>query len=399
MLLKQCAVSLNIMQNRYHILLLTSSYPASTEDSRSSAGLFVKDFAHELSKKMKVTVITENTQKAGEGPPASLESGFRVIRFPWAGMDRPLSTLRFPKDLHLIFSVIFGGIWAASKFSRINQVDVALALWAIPSGVWALLLKWLHGIPFVVWCLGSDIWDYGRKPITNQMLCIILRQAMVLFADGYQLKDDVQSLSGKKCLFLPSSRRLPIDVSAKANIIPGKLNYLFIGRYHPNKGPDLLIEAIAKLDPSIKEKVHFHLFGGGHLEKRLRRMIDGENLSNVITMNGYIDQKDAVAYLKACDGLIIPSRVESIPVVLSDALQTGCPVLVSDVGDMGKLVRKYRAGIAFPPNSPTKLADAIEKGFANKEDYTEGRRRLFEIFDLSRSVESFVETTFRNFSR
>lgn len=387
------------MQNRAHILLLTSSYPTSGDDPRASAGLFVKDFAHELSKRMKVTVISQMTEGMDTGRTTQFDSGIGVVRFPWAGMGRPLSTLNFPKDLHLMFSVILGGIWASFRFSRKNKLDVVLALWAIPSGIWAIILKWLYGIPYVVWCLGSDIWDYGSNSISREAIRIILRQASVLFADGFQLGEDVQALSGKRCLFLPSSRRMDIDISAKTDIMPARKNYLFIGRYHPNKGPDILIEAIAKLDPLLRKQVHFHFFGGGPLEKTLKQKIQQEGLSDIITLKGYIEQKEAVAYLKACDALIIPSRVESIPVVLSDALQTGCPVLVSDVGDMGRLIREYGAGIVFPSNSPTQLAEAIEKGVSKVENFSEGRKRLLDVFDLSRSVERFVEITLRNISR
>jgi glycosyltransferase involved in cell wall biosynthesis len=298
-----------------------------------------------------------------------------------------------------MFSVILGGIWASFRFSRKNKLDVVLALWAIPSGIWAIILKWLHGIPYVVWCLGSDIWDYGSKSGSRDAIRIILRQASVLFADGFQLGEDVQALSGKRCLFLPSSRRMDIHISAKTDIMPARKNYLFIGRYHPNKGPDILIEAIAKLDPLLRKQVHFHFFGGGPLEKTLKQKIQQEGLSDIITLKGYIEEKEAVAYLKACDALIIPSRVESIPVVLSDALQTGCPVLVSDVGDMGRLIKEYGAGIVFPSNSPTQLAEAIEKGVSKVENFGEGRTKLLDVFDLSRSVERFVEITLRNISR
>ena len=182
------------MKNRPHILLLTSSYPMSAYDPKAAAGLFVKDFAHELSKKMQVSVLSQMTEKASSGRATQFDSGIEVIRFPWIGMDRPLSTLRFPKDLHLIFSVISGGMWASLRLSRQKKIDVILALWAIPSGIWALLLKCLYGMPYVVWCLGSDIWDYGSKPIMRKGVRIILRQSSVLFADGFQLKADVQDI-------------------------------------------------------------------------------------------------------------------------------------------------------------------------------------------------------------
>jgi len=186
------------------------------------------------------------------------------------------------------------------------------------------------------------------------------------------------------------------DPSVKADLVPDKKNYLFIGRYHYNKGPDILIEAITKLDPLVKKKVYFHFFGGGPLESRLKKMIKTYDLTGVICLKGYIEQKEAAAYLRGCDALVIPSRIESIPVILSDAMQLECPVLVSDVGDMGKIVRMNKAGIIFPSNSPVKLAKAIEKSFYEKENYAEGRKKMVAMFDLPRTVETFVNRLSEN---
>ena len=97
------------MKNRPRILLLTSSYPMSENDAKAAAGLFVKDFAHELSKKMNVSVITQMTVQQRINRSILFDSGIEVIRFSWAGVNRPLSTLRFPKDLPLILSVILNG--------------------------------------------------------------------------------------------------------------------------------------------------------------------------------------------------------------------------------------------------------------------------------------------------
>lgn len=389
-------VSFGIMENKPRILLITSSYPMSENDAKAAAGLFVKDFAHELSKKMNVSVITQMTVRQRLNRSTQFDSGIEVIRFSWAGVNRPLSTLRFSKDLHLILSVILKGIWTSLKIMRTKKIDVILALWAIPSGLWALVPKWIYKTPYVVWCLGSDIWDYGSKPILSKMLRVILNQSSVLFADGFQLKDDVQTLSRKKCLFLPSSRLMDVNTTAKAVLMPDKKNYLFIGRYHYNKGPDILIEAIAKLDPVVRKQVYFHLFGGGPLESHLRKMIKEYDLIDVICLKGYIEQKEAAAYLKGCDALVIPSRIESIPVILSDAMQLECPVLVSDVGDLGKIVRMYKAGIIFPSNSSDKLAKAIEKSFYEKDNYAEGRKEIIAMFDLSRTVETFTKTIYEN---
>ena len=52
--------------------------------------------------------------------------------------------------------------------------------------------------------------------------------------------------------------------------------------------------------------------------------------------------------------------------------------------------------IIFPSNSPDKLAKAIERSFYEKENYTEGRKKLIAMFDLSRTVETFMKTICEN---
>ena len=348
--------------------------------------MFVKDFAHELAKKTKLVVLTQHT---GRGPVILHESNFQVIRFQWSGRDKALSTFRFPRDLFLMSSVIIRGFFASLKIAKGHKFHHTLALWAIPSGLWALFLKWIYSIPYTVWCLGADIWDYKKNPITRWLLRLILRQAQSIYADGHKLKEDVRSLCGKKCDYLASSRRLPNHVSVKADIRQDKKNYLFIGRYHPNKGPDILLQAIARLNPLIREKAHFHLFGGGALRPILEEFISSQYLSDVVTLHGYIDEELATAYLRACDAVIIPSRKDTISLVVSDALQTGTPIIASDAGDMGYFLKKYNAGTVVPSNCPEELAKAIESNVPKKRKISAGQADLMKLLDITKSAGRF----------
>ena len=89
--------------------------------------------------------------------------------------------------------------------------------------------------------------------------------------------------------------------------------------------------------------------------------------------------------------LIIPSRIESIPVVLSDAAQADCPVVVCDVGDMGKIVKRFGNGVVVQPEP-----DSIRKGLtqiwdAARNDFQPGCRRMAAEFSLARSAHKVIE--------
>jgi glycosyltransferase involved in cell wall biosynthesis len=64
--------------------------------------------------------------------------------------------------------------------------------------------------------------------------------------------------------------------------------------------------------------------------------------------------------MRTCDWLVIPSRIESIPLIFVDALQMRLPIIAADVGDLGKLVRRFGVGKVVPPTNHVALAAAMQ---------------------------------------
>jgi glycosyltransferase involved in cell wall biosynthesis len=274
-----------------------------------------------------------------------------------------------------------------------KKVDLVLALWALPAGHWGREVQRRFGVPLAVWSLGSDIWIYGRLPLFKLWVRKILNQCTYCFADGFSLAEEVRALSGRSCSFLPTTRILPKGGLPKLPFDPHKIHYLFIGRYHKNKGPDVLLEAIHLIDLERLSKIQFHFFGAGPLERDLKRRVIQYGLKENVTIQGPVDQTMIAALLQQCHSLILPSRIESIPVILSDALQLDCNLIVTDVGDMGPLVRSYRAGMVVDKESPEKLKEAIlDQWKREKGEFREGRRKLYTLFDLKESVGNFLKT-------
>src|SRR5262249_45407871 len=133
----------------------------------------------------------------------------------------------------------------------------------------------------------------------------------------------------------------------------------------------------------------FHLLahGSGPLEDEVRSRVRELGLEQMITIAGPTSAGQVEVILRRARGLIVPSRIESIPLVLGDAMQMELPVLVTDVGDMGKLVREHRAGIVCKPEIGD-LARALSEFIRAPGQYpTESLRRLL---DIERSAERFL---------
>ena len=83
----------------------------------------------------------------------------------------------------------------------------------------------------------------------------------------------------------------------------------------------------------------------GPLEGDLKMIYERLDLKNFVFLNGPIHAQEYSNYLRKVSYLLIPSRVESIPLVFSDALQMGTPVISTPVGDLTHLIEKYQCGI------------------------------------------------------
>jgi glycosyltransferase involved in cell wall biosynthesis len=133
------------------------------------------------------------------------------------------------------------------------------------------------------------------------------------------------------------------------------------------------------------------MYGTGPLAVFLHEKIQELKLSDVVAVHGVIGDADLVQGIRLSKAVLIPSRQESIPVILSDALQLGRPVIVSDVGDMGALVRGYHAGIVVPPGDSHALAEAmLAMEHIEREDFAAGIDSLNQLFDVSTTAKTWL---------
>lgn len=371
------------------IALVSTSYPDEKPGSEA-AGSFVEDFAKALSTEIPVTVIApgRNDSECDEGR-------VRVRRF--AVPMTPLSLLNPANPLHWtrISSTLTAGRRALEAVLDAEDIDHVLALWALPSGWWAQAAARRHGIGYSTWALGSDIWSLGRIPVVRGVLRRVLDRAEGRYADGLQLCADVERLCGKPCAFLPSSRRLHVErIEPIASAPPYKL--AFLGRWHPNKGVDLLLEALEGLsDEDWSRIAEVRVFGGGPLEDQVhasgRRLAES---GRPVSIGGFLAKDDAARLLGWADYLVLPSRIESIPVIYSDALQVGTPLIATPVGDLPRLFERNETGLLARDASAASLLAAIRAAVSDDASrFAESLETARAGFDVSAAVRQFVDDT------
>lgn len=369
------------------LLIVTTSYPDDS-DGAAAAGVFVRDFALALVEQgHQVSVIAPSqTSRITD------ENNVRVQRF--AVPKLPLSLLKphDPRDWTAIIHTLRQGQHHVNHICATDRPDYIFALWALPSGAWARKASRRYGIPYGTWALGSDIWSLGKIPLIRQGLRHVLRHAAHRYADGLQLAQDVTDISGLNCDFLPSARRLLVtNPRTIASTPPYRL--AFLGRWHPNKGIDLLLEVLEQLTDNDWQRIeHLRIFGGGAMHAQVHqhcaRLIA---LGRPIEIGGFLDQSAASELLNWTDFVLIPSRIESIPVIFSDAMQARRPVIAMPTGDLPTLLNEHGCGELAADISAAAFAFALRKALqSNASEYASGTQSACARFDIAESARRFA---------
>ena len=151
------------------------------------------------------------------------------------------------------------------------------------------------------------------------------------------------------------------------------MKLLTVGRLHPQKGIDLAVEAARILREKGVEFLWL-VAGDGSERPKLQRKIDQYGLGDYFRLIG--SRSNPYAYMRACDILVQPSRVEGKSIVLDEA-KILCKPIVS--------------------TSYTTVGDAIEHGVTgwitemNGEALAEGIARMIRDHELRSSLSAQLQ--------
>lgn len=131
---------------------------------------------------------------------------------------------------------------------------------------------------------------------------------------------------------------------------------LFVGRLDPVKGLRVLLAAMHRLLPEIPT-LHLTLVGDG--PDRANLEAEAASLGDRVTFTGYLSQDAVAQKMQDSDVFVLPSFAEGVPVVLMEAMASGCPVIATQVAGVGELVEPGIHGLLVAPGDLDALTDAI----------------------------------------
>lgn len=154
-----------------------------------------------------------------------------------------------------------------------------------------------------------------------------------------------------------------------------------VGRLEPQKGVDVMLEAVARVD-----RVTLDIVGDGSLRDALASQVSSLGLDDRVRLVG--QQGDVPQRMRDADIFVHAARWEGFGLVLLEAMSAGLPVVSTNVGAIPEVVDDGVTGVLVDPDQPDALAAAIRALAADPQRRRAlgdaGRSRLEDQFGVER---------------
>ena len=193
----------------------------------------------------------------------------------------------------------------------------------------------------------------------------------------------------------------PISSNAKSEFLsryPQLQNtriFLFLGRLHPKKGCDMLLEAFAQMRSN--DSISLILAGPDQVgwESDLRRQVTRLNLTNRVVFTGMLEGSMKQGAFASAEAFVLPSHQENFGISVVEALAVSVPVLISNRVNIWREIEADRAGYVESDDlaGTTRLVQRwIDTAPAEREMIRQNARRCFEQrFEINRAVDSLLQ--------
>lgn len=240
--------------------------------------------------------------------------------------------------------------------------------------------------------------QYAASPHTLQFLrwstAAFYPRAEAVVAVSEGVAQDLATLSGinrDRITVIPNPVPVPIaNAAADRAVEPawqGATNrILAVGSFKPAKNFALLLEALARLEPTLDWRAA--IVGEGALRSQLEEQARALGISNRIAMPGFVI--DPSPWFRTATLFVLSSNYEGLPTVLIEALQAGLTIVATDCESGTRDVLGDGNGTLVPVGDSDALAIAIAKSLATPADPDE-QRRAGEKWSGADAAERYVE--------
>lgn len=150
-------------------------------------------------------------------------------------------------------------------------------------------------------------------------------------------------------------KKIPKRVNASETI-----KLLYVGRLSPEKGIRYLIDSLSQLTKEIQFKISLTIVGSGSEELTLRKKAKKLRLNHCTTFLGYVPYgSELIKLYQDSHIFILPSLTEGVPLVLTEAMARGVPIIATSVGGVPDIIKDGKNGLLVPPANSQAIAEAV----------------------------------------
>ncbi|MGI0054727.1 MAG: glycosyltransferase family 4 protein [Thermoplasmata archaeon] len=296
--------------------------------------------------------------------------------------------------LPLGLGIVAPGMLPAAISSRADVLH-AHAFGYSPTWVGATVRR-LRSIPLVV----TTHADGGRGFAFSQLYHRAVARFTLRSADRVIVQSDAERgfLGG---LGVPAERMvtIPTGISLDELASPPRTSdlsrprLLSVGRLDLQQKDLLtLIRALARLPRSLPVEAEVIGDDWGGLSP-VRALAQQLGVSGQISLRTTVPRDALVSAYRTADIFVLPSRFESFPRVLLEAMAAGLPIIATRVGGVSELLSEGRNALLVPPNDPLALSEAIVQLASSpplRQRFGEESRARAQMFAWPRLIPRYV---------
>lgn len=232
----------------------------------------------------------------------------------------------------------------------------------------AAIAGWLTGVPVVLTAYHLAAWNRPAMSLLGQLTFGL---ASAVITDSKVRRDEIRDWCRKKSLpieVVPTGVFPPVPVTPAADMrrqigLPDDPKTKVIGMiaaFMEFKGHEDLLDAaieVCRQEPHVVFLCQGASRGQTEYEERLRRRIAEAGLQNRFFLR--MESGEIGDVWQLVDIFVHPTRFDSLPCVVMEAMALRKPSVVTDIGGIPEVVRHESNGLVVPSENPPKMAEAL----------------------------------------